>query len=592
MGSGDGSGESSTAEIAERWAEPQYVSAKTSVWWDIENCPVPMGCDPHAIAQNISSALFKMNYSGAVTISAYGDTHRIPSYVQQALNSTGIALNHVPAGMKDASDKKILVGMLLWAVDNPAPANYLLISGDREFSDALHQLRMRRYNILLAQPEQASPALVAAAKSVWLWTSLLVGGSPLTNGESSQLASGNNMFNADMSPASIPNSVQPVNSNNETPFYRHQKFNKYKAIYIPKNSNQPIISSENSNQPSITSEPLEAEESKNGNHYNHPEPRKFKKAPHEFFISSEPTSKSSPNCFPSNPDPAGSKDSNQPSFPNYGFRPTSPSPNSSKFSNIPDIGKLSMSQYPNYTQNPPKQNGGEFKRHFMESSIPASYSNSQSVYHDKPYNRFPPRPSSAWIVNNMSGNSSTWVGTQGRSPPPPTPEYVQGLIGIVLLALSTLKLEKIAPNEANISDCIRFGDPKYHYTNVRQALDFAIDRNMVVEHKIGAVELYVGKMDKLWNCVNPLDGNTNQYPKEFWDRLEKYLSSSAGQSAIMASQCRYEAALILKRACLQEFTLGDVFRILNMIITSKRWIVHHHTGWQPVTITLAEYNTM
>ena len=50
--------------------------------------------------------------------------------------------------MKDASDKKILVDMLFWAVDNPAPANYLLISGDRDFSNALHQLRMRRYNIL------------------------------------------------------------------------------------------------------------------------------------------------------------------------------------------------------------------------------------------------------------------------------------------------------------------------------------------------------------------------------------------------------------------------------------------------------------
>ena len=41
-------------------AEEQYVNAKTSVWWDIENCHVPNGCDPHAIAQNISSALVKM----------------------------------------------------------------------------------------------------------------------------------------------------------------------------------------------------------------------------------------------------------------------------------------------------------------------------------------------------------------------------------------------------------------------------------------------------------------------------------------------------------------------------------------------------
>ncbi|KAI3509053.1 hypothetical protein L1887_24077 [Cichorium endivia] len=165
-------------------AEHQYVNAKISVWWDIENCQVPKGCEPHSIAQNISSALANMNYCGPVSISAYGDTNRIPAFVQQGLNSTGISLNHVPAGVKDASDKKILVDMLFWAVDNPAPGNYLLISGDRDFSNALHQLRMRKYNILLAQPYKASISLLAAAKSVWLWTSLLAGGPPIPNGES------------------------------------------------------------------------------------------------------------------------------------------------------------------------------------------------------------------------------------------------------------------------------------------------------------------------------------------------------------------------------------------------------------------------
>ncbi|KAF2570860.1 hypothetical protein F2Q70_00000468 [Brassica cretica] len=158
---------------------------KTSVWWDIENCEVPKGWDAHAIAQNLGSALLDMNYCGPVSILAYGDTNLIPHHVQQALSSTGVGLNHVPAGVKDASDKKILVDMLLWAVDNPAPANIMLISGDRDFSNALHQLSMRRYTILLAQPPRASAPLVAAAKNVWLWTSLASGGPPLTSGESS-----------------------------------------------------------------------------------------------------------------------------------------------------------------------------------------------------------------------------------------------------------------------------------------------------------------------------------------------------------------------------------------------------------------------
>ncbi|CAH2044061.1 unnamed protein product [Thlaspi arvense] len=94
-------------------AEADFAAAKTSVWWDIENCKVPKGCDANRIAQNIRSVLLKSNYSGSLIIHAYGDTTRIPSSVQKALSSTGVSLNHVPAGVKDGSDKKILVDMML-----------------------------------------------------------------------------------------------------------------------------------------------------------------------------------------------------------------------------------------------------------------------------------------------------------------------------------------------------------------------------------------------------------------------------------------------------------------------------------------------
>ena len=78
-----------------------YGAAKTSVWWDIENCRVPKeGYNPNAIAQNISSALMKMGYCGPISISAYGDTNAIPDPVQHALSSTGISLYHIPAGIK------------------------------------------------------------------------------------------------------------------------------------------------------------------------------------------------------------------------------------------------------------------------------------------------------------------------------------------------------------------------------------------------------------------------------------------------------------------------------------------------------------
>lgn len=459
--------------------------------------------------------------------------------------------------------------MLFWAVDNPAPSNYLLISGDRDFSNALHQLRMRRYNILLAQPQKASAPLVAAAKSVWLWTSLLAGGPPLSSGESSLLANGFSNF----IPETEPGPGQGSNAGRAGEA-------KYKGKFVRKTPNQPNI-------PRASSAPHSMQESKNNDYsfqLEHTQQKQFKKAPHEFFGGSgEPvvsSSRSTPNFFPSNPDHSGSNGNNfsgnfhnqyppsvrpnnfpmQPNFvqdnfqpPNsqiHGFRPMPPSYNGPRYpsaphTNVPDIGKLNMSsEYPNYSQNHPnfhRQSGEEFKTSYAESQNPASLNapqKGQAVHRDTPNNRYSrgpegPPPSSLSIVTTVSGNG-TW-GTQGRPPPS---EYVQGLIGVILLALNTLKIEKVMPTEANIIDCIRFGDPKHRNTDVRKALNNAIEQHMIVKQNLGALQLYVPKNDKLWKCVNPIGGNSNQYPKEMWDGIQKFLTSSSGRSAIMASQCR------------------------------------------------------
>ncbi|KAF5462340.1 hypothetical protein F2P56_018358 [Juglans regia] len=318
-------------------AEAQYVKAKTSVWWDIENCSVPKGSDAHAIAQNISSALAKMNYCGPLSISAYGDTNGIPASVQQALSSTGIALNHVPAGVKDASDKKILVDMLFWAVDNPAPANFMLISGDRDFSNALHQLRMRRYNILLAQPQKASAPLVAAAKTVWLWTSLSAGGHPLSSGESSQFA--NDHYTSTSSSENLSSGNQRPSSSERTGDNKNKGKDGRKAI------NQSSTSR-------ASSVPASTQESKNNDYpyqRERTEPNQFKKAPRI--------------------DPVVSVNSHS----QGGFRPNAPPrPNGP---GLFPVRHISKPESPGYAQNPPPnghhRRGEEFRPNSTESPYPA-----------------------------------------------------------------------------------------------------------------------------------------------------------------------------------------------------------------------------
>lgn len=541
--------------------------------------------------------------------------------------------------------------MLFWAVDNPAPANFMLISGDRDFSNALHQLRMRRYNILLAQPQKASVPLIAAAKTVWLWTSLSAGGSPLSSGESSQLVNGHHTSNHEILQYEVSEPIHPIQSmmaiNSENLALGNQRpssmgrvggDNKSRGKYSRKHINQPSLSR-------VSSMPVSTQESKSNDYPyqpEHSEAKQFKKAPHEFF-GIDPVvsvSRSSPDFFPGSSDTSGSNSNNfvgnlqnqyplplrpnNPHMPSsfgsenlhhpnshhsHGFQPIPPRPVGFRYfsapdTNMPDLGRLNISEYPSYGQSPPNghhRSGEEYRPSSTESPYQARLNlqqkghimhGGQAFHHDTMNNRYPrgsefPQPTSSPMVTNAVSSNGVW-GSQGRPPPS---EYVQGLIGVILLALNTLKNEKIMPTEANITDCIRYGDLKHRNTDVRKALDSAIEQNMVVKQNLGALQLYVGKNERLWKCVNPIGGNPMQYPKATWDGIQKFLSSSAGRSAIMASQCRYEAALTLRKECLEDLALGDVLQILNMVIAVKRWITHHHSGWQPITITLPDTKT-
>ncbi|KAH8507131.1 hypothetical protein H0E87_009585, partial [Populus deltoides] len=536
-------------------AEAQYVTAKISVWWDIENCHVPRDCDPHAIAQNISSALVKMNYCGPVSISAYGDTHRINSAVQQALSSTGIALNHVPAGVKDASDKKILVDMLFWAVDNAAPANYLLISGDRDFSNALHQLRMRRYNILLAQPQKASAPLLAAAKSVWLWTNT----SQIPLSDAAQLK-------------------QPADSYSENPYLANQKSpytargydNKQKGKNIRRSPSQT-----NGSQP--TSVPFWTQEDQHNTNSHQPGtyfPRVPLSGPAPDFAHGNTnftwcdvpyvngnhqnhyTQQLRPNNSAMQPDFAAGGFYPPPNLHPHGPPPMPARPNGissmpAPHMSAPDIGNLNISGYSNFN---PQRRNPEVK-HDSKKKLPRSVSssnsqngnmahNSPSIYQDEmPNHRYSSHPeylspSSSAMGASVAPGSVIW-----GSPGCPKPsEYVQGLI----------------------ADCIRYGDQKHRNTDIKKALECAIEHQMVVAQSLGAMQLFVGKNEKLWKCVNPIGGSPKQIPKATWDEIQLFLISSAGRSAILASQCRYEAGTILKRKCLKGHALGDILQILNM----------------------------
>ncbi|GJT75428.1 endonuclease [Tanacetum coccineum] len=153
--------------------------SQIAILWDMENCPVPSDVRPEDVAGNIRMALrLHPVIKGAVNMfSAYGDFNGFPRRLREGCQRTGVKLTDVPNGRKDAADKAILVDMFLFALDNPPPSIIMLISGDVDFSLALHVLGQRGYTVILVIPSGVgvSSALSNAGSYVWDWSSVVRG---------------------------------------------------------------------------------------------------------------------------------------------------------------------------------------------------------------------------------------------------------------------------------------------------------------------------------------------------------------------------------------------------------------------------------
>lgn len=79
------------------------------------------------------------------------------------------------AGGKNSADRSLLIDLMYWVSQNPPPAHLFLISGDRDFANILHRLRLSNYNILLSSPNTAPGVLCSAASIMWQWNALIKG---------------------------------------------------------------------------------------------------------------------------------------------------------------------------------------------------------------------------------------------------------------------------------------------------------------------------------------------------------------------------------------------------------------------------------
>ncbi|CAI9763208.1 unnamed protein product [Fraxinus pennsylvanica] len=110
-------------------------------------------------------------------LAACGDLKSTSREVAEAYRRSGVTLVHVPSIRKDAADMEIVVDMFLFVMDYHRPASILLISGDVDFAPALHNLRLRRYTIIVAIPSRVkvSDTMKEASNYIWEWCSVAGG---------------------------------------------------------------------------------------------------------------------------------------------------------------------------------------------------------------------------------------------------------------------------------------------------------------------------------------------------------------------------------------------------------------------------------
>ncbi|KAH9842933.1 NYN domain-containing protein [Rhodofomes roseus] len=155
-----------------------------AIFWDYENCCPSSSMTGYDIVNNIREIAH--TYGSVILFKAYLElSEQSPksTLLRSELQSCGVSLTDCPHnGRKDVADKMMIVDMLTYALDTPAPATIVLISGDRDFVYAVSVLRLRRYRVVLVAPHTTHNSLRSQATVVLDWSTDVLGKEKLPSG--------------------------------------------------------------------------------------------------------------------------------------------------------------------------------------------------------------------------------------------------------------------------------------------------------------------------------------------------------------------------------------------------------------------------
>lgn len=118
---------------------------------------IPRGVSPHLACSQIQKT--SLTYGKIVASRAYVSTELErgvrASEIRSGLQTSGFSVVDTPHnGTKETADKQLIVDACLWCLDNPAPATFVLVTGDKDFAYMCASLRGRRYKVVLICPER------------------------------------------------------------------------------------------------------------------------------------------------------------------------------------------------------------------------------------------------------------------------------------------------------------------------------------------------------------------------------------------------------------------------------------------------------
>ncbi|CAH8384540.1 unnamed protein product [Eruca vesicaria subsp. sativa] len=174
--------------IGDEWPDPSLKGEGNP----IDQRESSNGVEFNTVDYNFKSAIRNQGDYGEVLIKAYWDD------TTANLETTGHNIQSVVIGNQNPYVEldTMFLDILLWAIDNPAPSNLMVISKsiskETELLSLLQHLDSRGYNILVAHAEEAASTVVPFSVSFeWVLKVLFSEGNPLTSatffqGESSQ----------------------------------------------------------------------------------------------------------------------------------------------------------------------------------------------------------------------------------------------------------------------------------------------------------------------------------------------------------------------------------------------------------------------